>query len=95
MKTKILTAINTLMLFVPWTILYLRSFDWALESPAAEIMIFCYAIFMIFSGVFTGLTYMKAKVQNNLMKVCLIVNGLYAVGGAVALGMMANTYIMK
>ena len=52
MKNKILTAMNTLILF-------------------------------------------KAKVQNNLMKVCLIVNGLYAVGGIVALAMMASTYIMK
>lgn len=33
MKNKILTAISTIMLFVPWTILPLRTFDWALESP--------------------------------------------------------------
>ena len=65
MKNKILTAVNTLMLFVPWTILPLRSFDWALKSPAAEIMISCYAAFMIFSGVFTLLSYVKAKAQNN------------------------------
>ncbi|MFR4144861.1 MAG: hypothetical protein ACLT1K_13205 [[Clostridium] leptum] len=39
MKNKILTAISTIMLFVPWTILPLRTFDWALESPVAEIMI--------------------------------------------------------
>ena len=37
MKNKILTAISTIMLFVPWTILPLRTFDWALESPVAEI----------------------------------------------------------
>lgn len=35
MKNKILTAISTIMLFVPWTILPLRTFDWALESPVA------------------------------------------------------------
>ena len=34
MKDKIYTAIATLMLFVPWTILPLRTFDWALQSPA-------------------------------------------------------------
>lgn len=95
MKTKILTAVNVLMIFVPWTILPLRSFDWALESPVAEIMISCYAAFMIFSGIFTALSYVKAKVQNHLMKVCLIVNGLYAIGGAAAFAMMAGTYIMK
>lgn len=79
MKNKILTAISTIMLFVPWTILPLRTFDWALESPVAEIMISCYAAFMIFSGIFTIVSYVKAKVQNNLMKVDLVVNSLYAV----------------
>ena len=88
MKNKILTVISTLMLFIPWTILPIRSFDWALESPVAEIMISCYADFMIFSGVFTLISYVKEKVQNNLMKVCLIINSLYAVGGAAVFGMI-------
>lgn len=88
MKNKILTAISTIMLFIPWTIFPIRTFDWALESPVAEIMISCYAVFMIFSGIFTIISYAKAKVQNNLMKLCLIVNGLYAVGGLAIFGMM-------
>jgi hypothetical protein len=94
MKNKILTAVSTIMLFIPWTILPLRAFDWALESPVAEIMIACYAAFMIFSGVFTIISYAKAKAQNNLMKVCLVVNSLYAVAGVVFLGMMINTKLM-
>lgn len=94
MKNKILTTISTIMLFIPWTILPLRTFDWALKSPVAEIMISCYAAFMIFSGVFTAISYIKAKVQNNLMKVCLIVNGLYAVGGVVVFAMMVLPKIM-
>lgn len=91
-KNKILTVISTIMLFVPWTILPLRTFDWALESPVAEIMISCYAAFMIFSGVFTIISYVKAKAQNNLMKVCLVVNSLYAVAGV---GFLAMTIIPK
>ena len=94
MKKKIYTAASAIMLFVPWTILPLRSYEWALRSPVAEIMISGFAAFMIFSGVFTGLAYGKGKVQNNLMKVCLIVNGLYAAGGAAALGMMILPKIM-
>lgn len=94
MKNKILTAISTIMLFVPWTILPLRTFDWALESPVAEIMIACYAAFMIFSGVFTIISYVKAKAQSNLMKICLIVNSLYAVAGVAFLGMMIIPKIM-
>lgn len=72
----------------------MRTFDWALESPVAEIMIACYAVFMIFSGVFTIISYVKAKAQSNLMKVCLIVNSLYAVAGVVFLGMMIIPKIM-
>ncbi len=94
MKNKILTAISTIMLFIPWTILPLRTFDWALESPAAEIMIACYAAFMIFSGVFTIISYVRAKAGNNLMKVCLIINSLYAVAGIGFLGMMIIQKIM-
>ncbi|MDE5777259.1 MAG: hypothetical protein K2I10_01925 [Lachnospiraceae bacterium] len=88
MKNKILTIVSTAMLFIPWTILPLRTNEWALESPTAEIMISCYAVFMIFSGLFTIVSYVKAKVQNPLMKVCLIINSLYMAGGAAALVMM-------
>ncbi|MDE6639478.1 MAG: hypothetical protein K2K63_03010 [Acetatifactor sp.] len=94
MKNKILTAVNTIMLFVPWTILPLRTFDWALELPAAEIMIACYAIFMVLSGIFTIISYVIVKAQNNLMKVCLIVNSLYAVAGVAFLGMMIKSKLM-
>lgn len=88
MEKKFLTVVSTLLIFVPWTILPFRSFDWALESPVAEIMISSYAVLMVLGGVFTILSYVKAGVQNNLMKVCLVVNSLYAAGGIVALGMM-------
>ena len=88
MKNKILTAFCTLMIFVPWTILPLRNyFQWALDY--ANIMIPCYAVFMIFSGVFTLFSYINGKVQNTLMKICLVINGMYAVFGIGAIAMMA------
>ncbi|MCM1188777.1 MAG: hypothetical protein NC541_05735 [bacterium] len=87
MKNKMITLVSTVMLFAPWTILPLRSrFQWALDY--AHIMIPCYAVFMILSGVFTVFSYVRGKVQNHLMKICLIGNILYAVFGAVALGLM-------
>lgn len=89
----ILTAISTIMLFIPWTILPLRTFDWALESPTAEIMISCYAAFMIFSGIFTIAAYTKAHVQHNWMKICTVINGLYAVGGIAAFFLMIPNYL--
>lgn len=94
MKNKILTALSTIMLIIPWTILLLRLNAWALESPVAEIMISCYAAFMIFSGIFTIISYVKAKAKNNLMKVCLIVNGLYAIGGVAVFALMVLPKIM-
>lgn len=89
MKNKILTIISTIMLVVPWTILPLRTFDWALESPVAEIMISCYAAFMIFSGIFTIVSYTAAKARNTLMKICLVLNSLYMVFGLAVLAMIA------
>lgn len=88
-KNTILTMLCTLMLFIPWTILPLRSFQWALESPVAEIMISCYAAFMIFSGIFTAVLYAKLKIQHNLMKICVGLNGIYALGGIIAFVLMA------
>ena len=85
MKHKICTGIATVMLFVPWTILPLRTFDWALKSPVAEIMVYSYAAFMIFSGIFSVLAYTKGRVKNKWMQVCTVVNGIYAAGAAVIL----------
>lgn len=87
MKEKVLTAVSAIMIFVPWTILPLRTFDWALESPVAEIMIYSYAAFMIFSGVFTAVSYFKGGVKNKLMQICTVINGLYAASAVVILGM--------
>ena len=86
MKNKILTSISTIMLFVPWTIFPLRSFDWALESPAAEIIIFSYAAFMIFSGIFSIFAYTKGKAKSKLMQVCVAINSTYAVGAIAIIG---------
>lgn len=88
MKNKVLTAISTIMLFVPWSILFLRTFDWALQSPVAEIMVSCYAAFMIFSGIFTILSYTKRNIKNKWMQVCTVINGIYAVGGVAVFVMM-------
>ena len=71
MKGKIYTAIATVMLLIPWTILPLRTFDWALKSPVAEIMIYSYAAFMIFSGIFSILAYVKGNAKNKWMQICM------------------------
>lgn len=94
MKNKCLTAVCLIMLLVPWSILPLRRFGWALQSPAAEIIIACYALFMIFSGALTIHSYVKGGIQNPLMKLCLLVSGLYGVAGIVILGMMLHTQLM-
>ena len=93
MKNKILTVISAIMLFVPWTILPLRTFGWALESPAAEILIYSYAAFMIFSGIFSILAYTKGKVKSKLMQVCVAVNSIYAVGAIAIIAMNIITRI--
>lgn len=93
MKEKIFTTISTLMLFIPWTILPLRTFPWALEFPVAEIMISCYVIFMIFSGIFTIFAYKTVQIQHTWMKICLVINGIYMVGGIALLFMMIPRFL--
>lgn len=88
MKNKIITALNALIILIPWTIFPLRTFDWALESPAAETIIASYAVFMIFCGIFSLFSYVKLKIKNNVMKLCLVANLIYTFVGLAALCMM-------
>ncbi|WP_339184865.1 hypothetical protein [Oceanobacillus sp. FSL W7-1293] len=81
---NVFISMCTMMLLIPWTILILRKNDWALESPTAEIMILSYAGFMVFSGIFTIITYLKID-RGALMKICLLIHCLYAVVGAAAI----------
>lgn len=91
MKCRLITMISLVLVFAPWTILPLRTFDWALESPTAEIMITGYAGGMILGGIFTVAGYVKARVRNGVMKVCLVLNGMYMIGGIAALSMIYLT----
>ena len=88
MKDKLCTVISAVMLFSPCTILPLRTFDWALESPAAEIIIYSYAAFMIFSGIFSVAAYAAGHVRNKWMQVCMVINCIYTVGAVGILGMI-------
>ncbi len=87
LKNRVLIVICTMMLFIPWTLLPLRIwFRWAAEHT--DVMIPCYAAFMIFSGIFTILSYFQANAQSKLMRVCLVVNSLYASMGVAVLGLI-------
>lgn len=88
-KQLLCTVICAVFLPLPWTIFPLRTNQWALEMPAARIIIILYAVTMILGGIFSGICYGELKVRNPVMKICLPVNLAYAVFGAVAL-MMIN-----
>ena len=94
MKNKIINTISTIMMLVPWSILLIRRNDWALQSPAAEIIIGSYIAFMIFSGVFTTLNYTKGRVKNTWMQVCLVVNNIYAFAGVFIGGWMIYSSVL-
>lgn len=88
MKDKLITIINSLVVLIPWTILPIRMYDWALKSPNAENIILGYAVFMIFGGIFTILTYSRVEEKSNLLKICLVVNSFYLCFGLFAAGMV-------
>lgn len=88
MKDKLITVMNTLVVFIPWTILPIRMFDWALKSPNAENIILGYAIFMIIGGIFTITTYSSMSEKNYWLKICLVVNSFYLCFGLFAASMV-------
>ena len=88
MRERVYIAICSCMVFFPWTILPLRTFPWALETPAAQIIIVCYAAFMIFSGGLTLFAYKKRRMRGRAMQICLVCNCAYAAFGILALIMM-------
>ncbi len=88
MKNKLCTAVSTILLLPPFVLLLLRRWEWALESPVAEIMIYSCTAIMLLSGVFTALAY-RSGVKNRWMQVLLVVETLYAVLAVAILGLIA------
>lgn len=88
---KLITFISVLMIFIPWTIFPLRTNPWALQSPAAEIIVYSYAAFMIFSAVFTTLAYTKGQVKNKVMQIALVINDIYGFTALCLLGMAVSS----
>ena len=88
MKNKLCTAVSTILLLPPFVLLFLRRWEWALESPVAEIMIYSCTAIMLLSGVFTTLAY-RSGVKNRWMQVLLVVETLYAVLAVAILGLIA------
>ncbi len=88
MKNKLCTAVSTILLLPPFVLLFLRRWEWALESPVAEIMIYSCTAIMLLSGVFTALAY-RSGVKNRWMQVLLVVETLYAVLAVAILGLIA------
>lgn len=89
MKNKLCTAVSTILLLPPFVLLFLRRWEWALESPVAEIMIYSCTAIMLLSGVFTALAY-RSGVKNRWMQVLLVVETLYAVLAVAILGLIAS-----
>ena len=88
---KLITFISVLMIFIPWTIFPLRTNPWALQSPVAEIIVYSYAAFMIFSAVFTTLAYTKGQVKNKVMQIALVINDIYGFTALCLLGMAVSS----
>ena len=88
MKNKLCTAVSTILLLPPFVLLFLRRWEWALESLVAEIMIYSCTAIMLLSGVFTALAY-RSGVKNRWMQVLLVVETLYAVLAVAILGLIA------
>ena len=88
---KLITFISVLMIFIPWTIFPLRTNPWALQSPGAEIIVYSYAAFMIFSAVFTTLAYTKGQAKSKAMQIAMVINDIYGFTALCLLGMAVSS----
>ena len=64
----------------PWTILLVRTHEWALKSPAAEITIGIYSVEIILAFLYCLILYTKKNHKDAMTSIGLVVNGLYAAG---------------
>ena len=74
------SVVAFLLAFVPWTILLIRTQEWALKSPAAEITIGIYCVEIILAFLYCLILYTKTHHKVALASIGLVVNGLYAAG---------------
>lgn len=82
-QIKPLSVLNFILAFVPWTILILRQYDFALQSPAAELIIAAYCVYIAAAFVFSLILYAKKKMRDVLCGIALVLNGIYLAGTAV------------
>lgn len=93
MKEKCITFISFLFLLLPWTIFPLRTNAWALETPAAQIIICIYLVAMLLGAVFSIFCYVRGLSRSRLMQVFAAVNGIYGFGAVCLGGMMIWTAV--
>ena len=74
------SVVALLLAFVPWTILLVRTHEWALKSPAAEITIGIYSVEIILAFLYCLILYTKKRHKDVLASIGLVANGLYAAG---------------
>lgn len=91
MKRTCISVISTLFVLLPWTIFPLRTQSWALETPAAQIIISVYLVLMIGGAVFSLVGYAKGKVRTVYMQICMVINMIYGIAGIALAGLMLYT----
>ena len=79
-KNNTCISSRILLAFVPWTILLVRTQEWALKSPAAEITIGIYSVEIMLAFLYCLILYTKKRHKDVLASIGLVANGLYAVG---------------
>lgn len=85
-KISAMSVISLMTVLLPWTILYVRTYDFALVSPWAEIIIGIYSLLILCFFAFSAFVYFGKKRKDVIAALALMVNGIYAVGTVVLVG---------
>lgn len=85
-KITAISVISLLTVLLPWTILYVRTYDFALKSPWAEIVIGIYSLLILVFFGFSAFVYFGIKRKNAMTALAVAINGIYAVGTIALVG---------
>lgn len=92
-QVRPLSVLNLILTFVPWTILILRQYDFALQSPGAEIIIAIYCVYIAAAFAFSLYLYKKKNMRDVLSGIALVLNSIYLAGVLVLVCMSIPSWI--
>lgn len=92
-KITPLSVVSLAAVLIPWTILYVRTYEFALLSPWVEIIIGIYCGLILLLFAFVLYVYAGKKQRDILAALAVTIHGIYALGTLVLVGISLPNWL--